>query len=61
AFAPTEAEIDIARRQIDAYEESKAAGLGIAVVDGQIVENLHVVAAQRILAKADAISEMAAD
>ncbi|MEL6409408.1 MAG: CoA ester lyase [Pseudomonadota bacterium] len=61
AFAPTEAEIDIARRQIDAYEESKAAGLGIAVVDGQIVENLHVVAAQRILAKADAISEMAAE
>ncbi|MEL6377431.1 MAG: CoA ester lyase, partial [Pseudomonadota bacterium] len=36
-------------------------GLGIAVVDGQIVENLHVVAAQRILAKADAISEMAAE
>ena len=36
-------------------------GQGIAVVDGQIVENLHVVSAQRILAKAQAIREMAAE
>ncbi|MEM8774822.1 MAG: CoA ester lyase [Pseudomonadota bacterium] len=61
AFAPTASEIDLARRQIDAFEESKAAGQGVAVVDGQIVENLHVVAAQRILAKADAIAELAAE
>ena len=61
AFAPTGSEIDLAQRQIAAYQESQASGQGIAVVDGQIVENLHVVAARRILAKAQAISEMAAE
>lgn len=59
AFAPTGSEIDLAERQIAAYEESMASGKGIAVVDGTIVENLHVVAAQRVLAKARAVAEMA--
>ncbi len=59
AFAPTQSEIDLARRQIAAFEESKASGQGVAVVDGQIVENLHVVAAQRLLARAEAITAMA--
>jgi len=61
AFAPTQFEIDLAERQIAAFEESHASGQGVAVVDGQIVENLHVVAAQRMLAKAQSISEMAAE
>ena len=61
AFAPTNSEIELAGRQIASYEESRASGQGIAVVDGQIVENLHVVSAQRILAKAQAIREMAAE
>ena len=55
AFAPSEAEIDLARRQIAAFEETEASGQGVAVVDGKIVENLHVVTAKEILAKADAI------
>ncbi|MFK7940273.1 MAG: CoA ester lyase [Roseovarius sp.] len=59
AFAPTESEIDLAERQIAAFEDSMASGKGIAVVDGNIVENLHVVAAQRVLAKARAVAEMA--
>jgi (3S)-malyl-CoA thioesterase len=59
AFAPTAVEIDLAERQIAAYEESMASGKGIAVMDGTIVENLHVVAAKRILAKARAVAEMA--
>ena len=58
AFSPTDSEIDLAERQIAAYEDSMASGKGIAVVDGNIVENLHVVAAQRILAKARAVAEM---
>ncbi|MBE0455174.1 MAG: CoA ester lyase [Roseovarius sp.] len=61
AFAPTDAEIELAERQIAAYEESRASGQGIAVVDGQIVENLHVVTAQRILAQAQAIRDLAAE
>ncbi|KUP94368.1 HpcH/HpaI aldolase/citrate lyase family protein [Tritonibacter horizontis] len=56
AFAPSEDEIDLARRQIAAFEAAEAAGQGVAVVDGRIVENLHVVTAREILAKADAIA-----
>jgi (3S)-malyl-CoA thioesterase len=59
AFAPTEAEIDLAKRQIEAFEAAGKAGQGVAVVDGKIVENLHVATAQSILAKADAIAAMA--
>ncbi|WP_146345915.1 HpcH/HpaI aldolase/citrate lyase family protein [Phaeobacter marinintestinus] len=55
AFAPSEAEIDLARRQITAFEEVEASGQGVAVVEGKIVENLHVVTAREILAKAEAI------
>ncbi len=60
AFAPSEAEIDLARRQIAAFEEVEAAGQGVAVVDGKIVENLHVATAREILAKADAIAAISA-
>ncbi|WP_299743942.1 CoA ester lyase [uncultured Tateyamaria sp.] len=59
AFSPSEAEIDLARRQIAAFEEVEAAGQGVAVVDGRIVENLHIVIAREMLAKAEAIAEMA--
>jgi len=61
AFAPTEAEIDLARRQITAFQEAEAAGQGVAVVDGKIVENLHVATAREILAKAEAIEAIAAE
>ena len=60
AFAPSEAEIDIARRQIEAFEAAEAEGQGIAVVDGKIVENLHVATAKATLAKADAIQKIEA-
>lgn len=58
AFAPSADEIDLARRQIAAFEEAEASGQGVAVVDGKIVENLHVVTAKSILAKADAIAQV---
>jgi (3S)-malyl-CoA thioesterase len=58
AFAPSEAEITLARRQIEAFEAAKAAGQGVAVVDGKIVENLHIVTATATLAKAAAIAAM---
>lgn len=57
AFAPSEAEIDLARRQIEAFAAAQAAGQGVAVVDGKIVENLHIVTAEATLAKARAIAE----
>lgn len=58
AFAPTAAEIDLAKRQIEAFAEAEAAGQGVAVVDGKIVENLHIVTARATLAKADLIAEL---
>jgi len=59
AFAPSAEEIDLAKRQIAAFEETEAAGQGVAVVDGRIVENLHVASAGEILAKAKAIDALA--
>ncbi|SMX39173.1 HpcH/HpaI aldolase/citrate lyase family protein [Octadecabacter ascidiaceicola] len=58
AFAPTEAEIDLATRQIAAFAEAEAGGQGVAVVDGKIVENLHIVTARATLAKAEAIAKL---
>ncbi len=57
-FAPSEAEIDLARRQIAAFDAATARGEGVAVVDGKIVENLHIVTARQILGKARAIAEL---
>ena len=37
-------------RQIEAFAAAKAAGQGVAVVDGRIVENLHIVTAEAIAA-----------
>ena len=55
AFGPDAAEVAQARRLIAAYEAARAAGQGIVVVDGRLVENLHVAEARRILALAAAI------
>lgn len=57
-FGPSEDDIDLARRQIAAFEEAASAGQGVAVLGGEIVENLHVATAQALLAKAAAIAEL---
>ena len=56
-FAPTSDQIDLAARQIAAFDVATARGDGVAVLDGRIVENLHVETARSVLAKADAIAE----
>lgn len=61
AFAPSEGELDLATRQIAAFEQAEASGQGVAVVDGKIVENLHVATARQLLAKAEAIQAIAAE
>lgn len=57
-FAPSQEDIDLARRQIEAFEAAEADGKGVAVVDGKIVENLHIVTARQTLAKAEAIAAL---
>ncbi|MCG6110939.1 MAG: CoA ester lyase [Paracoccus sp.] len=59
AFAPTEDEVALARRQIEAFDAATAQGKGVAVVDGRIVENLHVATARQTLDRAQAIAAMA--
>ena len=59
-FAPDQSAIDLAHRQISAYDAAIAEGQGVAVLDGKIIENLHVATARATLAKADAIAELEA-
>jgi citrate lyase subunit beta/citryl-CoA lyase len=54
-FAPDTAALEHARRVIAAFNAAKAQGKGVAVLDGRLVERLHVVDAERILALAAAI------
>lgn len=58
AFGPTTDEIALAHRQIAAFAAAEAQGQGVAVVDGKIVENLHIVTAKATLAKAEAIAAL---
>jgi len=58
-FAPSEADLTLARRQIAAYAEARDRGEGVAVVAGRIVENLHVATAEALIAKAEAIAALA--
>ncbi len=57
-FGPSEDEIALAQRQISAFDEAVQSGQGVAVVDGKIVENLHVATARATLEKARMIEEM---
>jgi citrate lyase subunit beta / citryl-CoA lyase len=57
-FAPTPAEVEQARKIIAGYEEAVAQGKGVAVVDGKMVENLHVVRARQTVELADAIAAL---
>jgi citrate lyase subunit beta / citryl-CoA lyase len=57
-FSPSAAELDHARRLVAAHAEALARGQGIAVLDGAMVEQLHVARAKQLLATAAAIAEL---
>jgi citrate lyase beta subunit len=59
-FAPSPDDLALAAQQVDAFESAQARGEGVAVVNGRIVENLHVTAARRLLARAAAIAALEA-
>jgi citrate lyase subunit beta/citryl-CoA lyase len=59
-FAPSAAELDQARTIIAAHRTAEQAGKGVVVVDGRLVENLHVENARRLLALAEAIAALEA-
>ena len=60
-FAPGQEAVDHARRMIAAYAEAEAEGRGVAVLDGRMVEKLHVENAHRLVALAEAIDALAAE
>jgi len=59
AFAPSAEEIAFARKIIAAHGEAEAAGRGVVVVDGKLIESLHVQNARRLVALDDMILAMA--
>lgn len=58
AFAPSADEVEQARRIIAAHAAAEAAGKGITIVDGRLIENLHVAAARRTVALAEAVAAL---
>ncbi len=60
-FSPGPEEVAAARRVVAAHAEAAAAGQGVVVVDGKLVEALHVEDARRLLALAEAIAALSAD
>ncbi len=58
AFSPSPEEVEWSKKIITAHAEASAEGKGVVVVDGKLIENLHVLNAQRVVAMAEAIQEM---
>ncbi len=56
-FSPSPEAIDRATRIVDTWAAAQQAGEGLCVLDGRLVESLHVEDAERILADAQAIAE----
>ncbi len=56
-FAPTADELDWSRRIIAAHGAAADEGQGVVVVDGRLVEVLHVAEAERLVAMAETIDE----
>ncbi len=55
-FAPDDEELAHARRVIEAHAAANARGEGVTVLDGKLVEGLHVEQAQRIVAVREVIA-----
>ena len=58
AYAPSAEEIEYSRRVIAAHAEGAAAAKGVVLVDGKLVEGLHVENARRLLAVAGEIDRI---
>ncbi len=59
-FAPSQDDVDWSNRIIAAHQAAEKEGKGVVLVDGKLIENLHVESAQRLVAMADAIKAMQA-
>ncbi len=57
-FAPSEEEIAWSKKIIEAHRKANEEGRGVVVVDGRLIENLHVENAHRIVEMAEAIKDL---
>jgi citrate lyase subunit beta/citryl-CoA lyase len=57
-FTPKSEDVEWSRKIIAAHAEAASRGEGVAVVDGKLIENLHVESAQRLVKMAEAIEQM---
>ena len=57
-FSPTEKEIDLANKIIEAYEKAKEEKSGVTTVDGVLVEELHVKQSLALISKMKMIQSM---
>lgn len=48
-FGPDAAAVEYARRLLECWEQATVAGKGVAVLDGKLIETMHVDEAQRVL------------
>ena len=61
AFAPSPEEVEWSRRIIAAHGEAAAAGKGVVLVEGRLIENLHVENARWLLALAGEIERLSTE
>jgi citrate lyase subunit beta/citryl-CoA lyase len=59
-FTPRREDVEWSRKIIAAHQEAAARGEGVAVVDGKLIENLHVESARRLVKMSEAIEQMQA-
>ncbi|MCU0838584.1 MAG: CoA ester lyase [Rhodospirillales bacterium] len=59
-FTPKPEDVEWSRKIIAAHAAAAARGEGVAVVDGKLIENLHVESAKRLVEMAEAITRMQA-
>lgn len=57
-FSPSAAELAFASRIIEAHADAQAAGKGIVLVDGKLIENLHVEDAHRVICLSEKIAAL---
>ncbi len=56
-FAPDSDAVEWSRRVIEAHQQAAARGEGVVLLDGKLIENLHVEDAHRVVKLAEAIEQ----
>lgn len=60
-FGPSLEEVNWSKNIIGAFDAARAKGEGVVVIDGKLVENLHIVEARRIVKMSKRIEDLEAD